>query len=148
MEVKMLERCELIATLWPGFPHFTEFASDTRLDAIRINPAKIPINDLVAAVSKLNVRDAPVPLFYDVKGRQLRVEQSFHFVDHLEVRLNHPIRVDLTDPKTRRIAFKAGTDFATLDRIEEDGRRLIFKIDSRGPCTKWHGESCIFVSQS
>lgn len=139
----MLARCELIATLWPGFPHFSEFAKDPRLDAIRVNPAKIPIDELVTAVSRLNVKDAPVPLFYDVKGRQLRVEEAHHFVDHLEVTLNHSIQVDLSDPKARIVAFKAGADFATLDRIEENGRRLIFK-DGRthGPAYRVeHGES-------
>ena len=139
----MLDRCELIATLWSGFPHFEEFAHDVRLDAIRINPAKIPVDELVTAISKLNVRSAPVPLFYDVKGRQLRVEEAFHYVDHLELRLNHPIRVDLRDPRARRVLFKAGTDVAILDRIEEDGKRLIFQNGrDSGPTFKVeHGES-------
>ncbi|OGL62006.1 hypothetical protein A3C09_00710 [Candidatus Uhrbacteria bacterium RIFCSPHIGHO2_02_FULL_47_44] len=134
---------ELIATLWPGFAHFPEFAIDARLDGIRVNPATAPIEELEAAISNLQVRDAPVPLFYDVKGRQLRVEEAREHEGHLEVILNHPIRIDLRDPSARIVAFKAGADFATLDWIEDGGRRLIFK-DGRtfGPKYKVnHGES-------
>lgn len=139
----MSDRYELIATLWPGFTHFPEFALDARLDGIRVNPATIPIEELETAISNLDVRHAPVPLFYDVKGRQLRVEEVLNNPDHLDIRLNHPIHVDLRDPKARIVAFKAGADFGTLDRLEEGGRRLIFR-DGRthGPQYKVnHGES-------
>ncbi|MDO8624697.1 MAG: hypothetical protein Q7R47_01335, partial [Candidatus Diapherotrites archaeon] len=139
----MSANCELIATLWPGFTHFPEFAIDSRLDGIRVNPATIPIEELEAGILGLDVRNALVPLFYDVKGRQLRVEEVHPFPDHLEVSLNHPIHVDLSDPKAHIVAFKAGADFGTLDRLEDGGRRLVFK-DGRthGPQYKVnHGES-------
>lgn len=139
----MSDRYELIATLWPGFAHFPEYAIDSRIDGIRVNPATIPIEELEMAVLNLNVRNARIPLYYDVKGRQLRIEEVHPFPDHLEVSLNHPIHVDLSDPKARIVAFKAGADFGTLDRLEDSGRRLIFR-DGRayGPQYKVnHGES-------
>ena len=34
-------KLELLVTLWPSFPHFERFATDTRLHGIRLNSAMI-----------------------------------------------------------------------------------------------------------
>lgn len=134
---------ELLATLLPGFPHFATFASDPRLSGIRINPAMLPLPELERELALLgDVAKAPVPLWYDVKGRQLRVEETRIVNGHLECRLNHPIVLDLRDDAARRVIFKAGGDFGTIDHIEDD-KWLIFRDGTLfGPHYRvGHGES-------
>ena len=46
-----------------------------------------------------------VPLYFDIKGRQLRVTEVFPYKDHLELKLNHPIEV------VRRIYQRFGLDY-------------------------------------
>jgi len=64
----------------------------------------------------------PVPLYFDVKGNQLRVREAQEYSDHLELTLNHPIQA-----KTPTVVlFKAGADYAVLDRIV-DQNHLVFQ---------------------
>lgn len=116
-------KTELSVTLWPSFPHFSKFASDTRITGIRLNSAMITNPALEAELELINKFKPKNPLFFDVKGRQLRVMESVIIgKDHLELVLNHPIEV-----KTPCVVlFKAGVDFAILDRVE-NGNRLIFQ---------------------
>jgi len=77
------------------------------------------------------------PLYFDIKGRQLRVTENYPNKECLDIRINHPIEV-----KTPTVVlFKAGSDPALLKEIR-DGNRLVFE---GGP--KWkvkEGESlCI-----
>lgn len=113
---------ELSVTLWPSFPHFKRFAIDSRVAGIRLNSAMMSNPELdkeLAIVKDLNSN----PLFFDVKGRQLRVTEVIPNKDHLDIRLNHPISV-----KTPCVVlFKAGADVALLDHLEEGGQRLIFE---------------------
>lgn len=62
------------------------------------------------------------PLFYDIKGRQLRVVDVHDNPRYLDLTLNHPINVDTPTP----VLFKAGSDRALLREVTEGGRRLIF----------------------
>jgi len=79
--------------------------------------------DLKAEVASIPA-SATVPLWFDAKGRQLRVEESISHADHLELVLNHRIDLPLPHP----IIFKAGEDWATVERITE-GNRLHMKAD-------------------
>jgi hypothetical protein len=112
---------EFLVTLWPSFPHFSKFAQDNRLSGIRLNSAMMSSYDLDKEFQIVKSLENPIPLYFDIKGRQLRVKESFPYKDHLEVLLNHPIEV-----KTPTVVlFKAGEDSALLEKVE--GNRLIFK---------------------
>lgn len=94
-------------------PHFSRFATDKRLQGIRINSAMMELSELDNEFKA--VRDTPnaVPLYYDIKGRQLRIRSATYKDNHLEVVLNHPIRVNTPCP----VLFKAGEDFAVLNEV-------------------------------
>ncbi|MBI4143954.1 hypothetical protein HY486_01775 [Candidatus Woesearchaeota archaeon] len=62
-----------------------------------------------------------VPLYFDIKGRQLRVTEVIPNKDHLEIMLNHPIEV----PTPTTVLFKAGADYARL--LSANGRHLVFE---------------------
>ena len=123
---------DLMVTMWPSFKHFDRFANDERLSGVRLNTAMIKASELDSTF-----RSAPamskLPLYFDIKGRQLRVTRVYPDKDHLELELNHPIKVETPTP----VLFKGGNDAALLLAI--DGNRLIFQ---GGP--KWmvyEGES-------
>lgn len=112
----------LMATLWPSFPHFPRFAKDNRLAAIRLNSAMINNAQLDEEIDLAFKPEVTVPLYFDVKGRQLRVEKVHLNNEHLDFTLNHPIKVETPT----MVLFKAGEDRALLKELREDGRRLIF----------------------
>lgn len=116
---------KLMVTLWPSFPHFKPFLNDDRLAGIRLNSAMMALPELVKelAIVEKEQRTDTVPLFYDIKGRQLRIEEVIPSSSHLELRLNHPISVHTPTP----VLFKAGADVALLTSIEDDGYRLVFE---------------------
>jgi hypothetical protein len=114
---------ELQVTLWPSFPHFKRFAYDDRITGIRLNSAMMSNPELDQELEIVKSMPDTVPLFFDVKGRQLRVTEVIPNKDHLDLRLNHPVEVKTPSP----CLFKAGADVALLDHLEEDGQRLVFK---------------------
>jgi hypothetical protein len=65
-----------------------------------------------------------VPLWFDAKGRQLRVEEAIYYKDHLELVMNHEI-TGLVLPHP--IIFKAGEDWAMVEKI--DGKHLVLRAD-------------------
>jgi len=107
---------ELMITLWPSFPHFHRFAQDQRLSGIRLNTAMVNSYELEQefALAK-SIKDA-VPLYFDIKGRQLRVEESMPYKSHLELKINHPISVETPT----MVLFKAGADYALLKEVKDD----------------------------
>jgi len=113
----------LIVTLWPAFPHFDRFANDQRIQGIRLNSAMMSASEIDDSFES-SIRMASVPLWFDIKAMQLRITELVCGMDHdhLEIRLNRPIRCETPTP----VWFKAGEDCALLDRIEEDGRLLVF----------------------
>jgi len=115
----------LQVTLWPTFDHFPKFAMDDRLQGIRMNSAMIKAADLDAELP-IAEHYKNKPLYFDIKGRQLRttkIETVGEGKDrHLELELNHPITVDL--PVT--VYFKAGEDAALCTNII-NGNRLVFR---------------------
>jgi hypothetical protein len=117
-----MKRIDLHVTLWPAFPHFWRFASDARIAGIRLNSAMISQAELEQAIDVLAPGETAVPLHFDIKGRQLRVTEVLENPKRLDIRLNHPIKVATPTP----VLFKAGADDACLERIEEDGYRLVF----------------------
>jgi hypothetical protein len=113
------------------FEPFPRFVGDPRLNAIRVNPATIMPDELRQALAPLDVPASATPLYYDVKGRQLRVEQVVDDDEgQFEILLNHPIDLDISDERARRVLFKAGGDVGIIDRLDDGGQRLVF---GRGP---------------
>lgn len=121
-DVTMPRNLKLHATLWPTFPHFQRFAEDPRLTGIRLNSAMMSSPDLDRELETIRATHPRVPLYFDVKGRQLRVAEVLDNPEYLDVRLNHPIRC--STPST--VLFKAGADRARLGTISEGGFRLTF----------------------
>lgn len=113
----------LMVTLWPTFPHFNRFANDTRLSGIRLNSAMITNDELRDELLRLPTPNAAIPLYFDVKGHQLRVHEVHKNPDYLDITINHPISVKTPTG----VLFKAGEDGAVLERLEKGGRRLIFR---------------------
>lgn len=116
---------ELMVTLWPSFTHFERFSQDDRLDGgIRLNSAMIELQDLDKELGIIQDHPSLVPLFFDIKGRQMRVTDVDIDNDRfLDMRINHPIKVETPCP----VLFKAGEDSALLVEVTEGGRRLIFE---------------------
>lgn len=118
------ERPKLQVTLWPTFDHFAKFATDDRLQGIRMNSAMIKSADLD---NELPIAERySKPLYFDIKGRQLRTTKIETVGDgydkHLEMEINHSISVELP----MKVYFKAGEDSAICTQIV-DGKRLIFE---------------------
>ncbi len=114
---------QIMATLQPNFRHFARFAHDTRLAGIRLNNPHWTPGELASELDRAAALNATMPLYFDVKGWQLRVIETHHNDEYLDITLNHPISVEV--PTT--VVFKAGADEALLERVEEGGRRLIFR---------------------
>lgn len=120
---------ECLATLSPEQPNFARFAHSKELSGIRMNNLMNPIENLKKEFGILSKVAPSVPLFSDVKGRQIRVVEALEFKDHLELIINHPIETETP----MLVLFKAGTDDALLKEIKDGGRRLVFQ---GGPCYK------------
>jgi len=114
---------ELMVTLWPTFPHFRRFATDARLSGIRLNSAMVKGDVISNELEIAKKIPGAVPLYFDLKGRQLRVREVHSYKDHLELVLNHPIKVQTPT----MVLFKAGADYALLKKVTKKGRRLIFE---------------------
>lgn len=138
----------LFVTLSPSMPHFARFAKDERLQGIRINSAMMHIDEISKEMELIEKAKATVPLWFDIKGRQLRITNVILKEDRVEIDINHPISVDLPV----NVLFKAGRDVAELIDIKEKGTRLIFtpkqphfslkvgeSIHIRHPSLKIHG---------
>lgn len=118
----MIEDLELSVTLWPSFPHFQRFARDGRLSAIRLNSAMVKGGALVGELEKAKAIPDSVPLYFDIKGRQLRVKEVIPNAQNLELILNHPISVET--PVV--VLFKEAKDPALLETVA-DGTHLTFR---------------------
>lgn len=118
-----MPKLNLHITCVPSDPHFGEFCSDPNLGGIRMNGLLFRGSDLNAELSRIPP-NTTVPLWFDAKGRQLRVEEAIYFKDHLELVMNHKITgLSLPHP----IIFKAGEDWAMVEKI--DGKRLVLRAD-------------------
>lgn len=113
---------DLFVTLWPSLPHWPQFASDHRLAGIRLNSAMIHAVELETELPLAAAVHNPVPVWFDIKGRQLRVTEVISRPDRLELILNHPIAVPVPQP----VLCKAGEDHALLVGITDGGYRLTF----------------------
>jgi pyruvate kinase len=80
------------------------------------------VSELDVELEKIKQFTFDTPLYFDVKGRQLRVTEVIPDDNKLDIRVNHPISVDTPAP----VLFKAGADVALLQEVAEDGYRLIF----------------------
>jgi len=113
---------ELHVTLWPSFSHFKRTALDQRVDGIRLNgPINFSLDRIETDVTNAtSLRGAE--LYFDVKGKQLRVLEVHPYKNHLELKVTHRISVEEL-PAT--VLFKDGRDYATLSKV--DGDMLIFE---------------------
>jgi len=109
----------LMVTLCPSFGHFRRFAAEPRLAGIRLNSAMLSPDEVRR---ELALPGAQVPLWFDIKGRQLRVTESLPNPDYCDLRLNHPITID-----TPTVALlKGGADRGLVGEVLEGGYRLLF----------------------
>ena len=118
----MSNSLNLSVTLWPSFPHFERFARDNRIASIRLNSAMMSNPELEVELAQIKAMDVRTPLYFDVKGRQLRITEVIPNKEYLDIRLNHPIKVKTPTP----VLFKAGADIALLEEVLENGYRLKF----------------------
>lgn len=105
----------LHVTLWPAFAHFRRFAHDKRLQGIRLNSAMMEASEIDTRFAMAH-RTSQVPLWFDVKGMQMRVREVVPSDDHLEFILNRPVKVKT--PCT--VWFKAGEDRGKCVEIKDD----------------------------
>lgn len=121
-----MNNLNLSVTLWPSFPHFNTFAYDKRISSIRLNSAMMNVSELDVELERIKAiytkNPFGAPLYYDIKGRQLRITEYIPNPEYLDIRINHPIEVDTPTP----VLFKAGADGALLKEVCEDGYRLKF----------------------
>lgn len=113
---------ELLVTMCPTFSHFKRFAHDDRVSGIRFNTAMISLEELDKEIEALRQAQATLPIYYDVKARQMRITSIETHEGNLHLTLNHPIEVNTPC----EVLFKAGADVALLNRVEGDGQLLIF----------------------
>jgi len=118
-----MDRLKLAATLLPSFPHFKRYANDPNLSCIRFNSAGAKTEeDFDKELDLLANAKGSVPLYFDVKGRQLRVTKVYAYKERLELDINHPIEVKTPT----MVLFKAGADGALLKSVTESGTHLVF----------------------
>lgn len=117
-----MKKMDILVTLLPSFPHFPRFSTDQRLAGIRLNSAMLKGVDVDQELALLP-EIQPVPLCFDIKGRQLRVTEVHENADFLDISLNHPISVKTPTP----VLFKGGEDHALLEEVSADGYRLKFR---------------------
>lgn len=111
----------LAVTLWPSFAHFPRFAKDPRVQGIRLNSAMMQVSELENEFKIASAFDKD-KLWFDIKGRQLRITRFIEYDDHLEIVLNHPIKVSMPTV----VLFKAGADHSRAISLEDGGTRLVF----------------------
>lgn len=113
---------EIMATLWPDMPHFDYFAKHPLLNGIRLNTAMATVEEVPDLLAHA-VKVADKPLYFDVKGRQLRITKIHPNTENFECDINHKIELDLSKPVP--VIMKGGNDVAVLGKIE-DGNHLVF----------------------
>lgn len=123
-------------TLWPAFDHFPRFAADPRLQGIRLNSAMMKASEIDEKFLRRSNR-ATVPLYFDIKGMQMRIKEVLPHTSHLEFVLNRPVKVKT--PCT--VWFKAGEDAAKCVEIR-NGTHFIFE---RGPQYNVHAGESIHI---
>lgn len=115
------KKMDILVTLLPSFQHFSQFATNKQLAGVRINSAMlngVDVENELALIPKVPT----VPLYFDIKGRQLRVTEVHKNPSFLDISINHPISV-----KTPTIVlFKGGEDDALLSEVSDNGYRLKF----------------------
>jgi len=94
---------------------------DHRIAGIRLNSAMVNKYTLDNELELTKSAQKFMPLYFDIKGRQLRVTEPIVTPDHLELKLNYPIKVETPT----MVLFKAGEDYALLKEVK--GNHLIFE---------------------
>lgn len=83
--------------------------------------------ELKDQLTRIKFRTTRLPLYYDVKGRQLRVTEVLPNPDYLDIRINHPVEVD----SQVVVLLKGGADAALLGEVSEGGLRLTMQANPR-----------------
>jgi len=137
----MVNKLDLLVTLWPSFKHFRRFALDPAVQGVRLNSAKLATSEIDREVELARSLPGSAPLFFDVKARQPRIVEVLPNRRQLEVRLNHPVSME-PGHLPADVVLKGGADVARLAGLSEGGRRLTFDRNPRFAVTA--GESlCI-----
>ncbi len=133
----MKKSLKLSVTLCPSFPHFAQFARDSRIEFVRLNSAQVSLFELETELAIFEKTKNTCPMYFDVKARQPRISKVTTFKDHYEIELNHPIQAQTPTP----ILFKAGVESALLMSIEDEGRRLVLSPYEPAESMIYEGES-------
>ncbi|MBS3113218.1 hypothetical protein J4418_03995 [Candidatus Woesearchaeota archaeon] len=121
------DELQLWVTLWPSFSHYPNFARDSQISAIRLNSAMITPEQLPKDLQLANNYSGIVPLYFDIKGRQLRVVDVIPRDGRVHIVLNHSIEVKTPT----KVIFKAGNDWGRLIEVK-NGNCLIIEIVNNG----------------
>jgi hypothetical protein len=115
-------------TLWPAFGHFPRFARDPRLQGIRLNSAMMKASEIDDNFVR-RAGNAKVPMWFDIKGMQLRIREVILKDDHYEFILNRPIQTKLPCP----VWFKAGEDAGLCTEIKNGTHFVLAPGAQHGP---------------
>lgn len=147
-----MSKIEIMATLWPDMPHYKYFMRHPLISGVRLNTAMADETLLAKEMEQAVAESCGTPLYFDVKGRQLRITKVYNVDGNLELDINHPIEVET--PTT--VLFKAGADRALLKEVK-NGDHLVFEggpqyalrpgesLNIRSPSLKVLGD--LFTSQ-
>lgn len=112
---------EIMATLWPDMGHYEYFAKHPLMRGIRLNTAMAEEKTLPYQLDFAVTKSYGTPLYFDVKGRQIRITKIYDNKENLELDINHPIEVETPTV----VLTKAGADCCVLAKVI-DGTHLIF----------------------
>lgn len=115
-------------TLWPAFDHFPKFAADPRLQGIRLNSAMMAASEIDDKFVRRASR-SKVPLWFDIKGMQLRIKEAWIEGDHYEFILNRPVQCATPFP----VWFKAGEDAGLCVEVRDGTHFILAEGAKHGP---------------
>lgn len=116
-----MSNIEIMATLWPDMGHYEYFAKHPLMRGIRLNTAMAEEKTLPYQLDFAVKKSYGTPLYFDVKGRQIRITKVYDNTENLELDINHPIEVNTPTV----VLTKAGADSAVLAKVV-DGNHLVF----------------------
>ena len=67
----MKKSLKLSVTLCPSFPHFAQFARDSRIEFVRLNSAQVSLFELETELAIFEKTKNTCPMYFDVKARQI-----------------------------------------------------------------------------
>ena len=93
---------EIMATLWPDMHHYEYFAEHPWLNGIRLNTAMANVDALPKQLEFAVAKSYGTPLYFDVKGRQLRITKIYPNTENLELDIESSYRARYSDCSTNK----------------------------------------------